>query len=608
MNKIKVIIYLLIFIISCKSNRSNNVNSKKINTLHRKAIKNKDSLLYYIKQAKKIITNTTVDTIKAENNFLYGYYFSGIKNKDSSLYYYNKAISYSKDSITRKREKVYHRFLIESYFNNNDFLNVLGALNKFEKLIISQKNNYKYLAYVNDYKQSVYFDLKKYDTSLYFNKKAIENYILIKDTVNLINGLIFQAKINYNYLNNKKLSINLLDSLSKLDINSQENFYLKHQIFYNYAEINFKNKNYKRAYTNYLKSINFIKKSPFEDDIYLKNLSYEKTAESLIKLKKYKLAKQYLDSVKIFKKHTDTELINIDLLNRLELSFKTNKDFNLVKREYDSLSNYILKEKKNRINKDFIALKESNLKEKELLISNQKHTIEKINLKRNQLLLFLSLGLGLLFTILFFRHKKVEFTKNKIFMKQRLFRSQMNPHFTSNILINIQDLIYKDTKLADQYLLKFSRLLRLTLENSMEDYVQIEKEIEVLTKYLDLQKLRFDTKFVYNINLANFDDLELYHIPPMLLQPFVENAIKHGFRNIDYLGKIDVFLILNGNFIHCLIKDNGCGISSVDNKAYSASIKLIQEIVLILSKSNVKFKSIKPNGTEVSFKIPYRIK
>jgi len=605
MNKITVIIFFLIFIISCESNI--NVNSKKINTFHRKAIKNKDSLLHYIQQAKIIITSNTVDTIRAENDFLFGYYFSSIKNKDSCLQYYNKAISYSKDSITRKREKVYHRFLIESYFNNNDFLNVLGALDRFEKLISKQKNNYKYLAYINDYKQSVYFDLKKYDRSLYFNKKAIKNYILIKDTINLINGLIFQAKTNYNYLNNKKQSINLLDSLSKLDINSKESFYLKHQIFYNYAEINFKNKSYNSAYNNYLKSINFIKKSPFEDDIYLKNLSYEKAAETLIKLKKYRLAKQYLDSVRIFKKHTDTELINIDLLNRLELSFKTNKDFNLVKKEYDSLSNYILKEEKNRINKDFIALKEANLKEKKLLISNQKHAIEKIKLKRNQLLLVLFLSLVIVTTFLFFRQKKVEFTKNKLFMKQRLFRSQMNPHFTSNILINIQDLIHKDKNLADRYLLKFSRLLRLTLENSMEDYVGIEKEVEVLTKYLDLQKLRFDNKFEYNISLTNFEDLDLYHIPPMLLQPFVENSIKHGFKNISYLGKIAIFLIENNNFIDCIIKDNGCGFTS-NNKASSASIKLIQEIVLILSKSNVKFKSIKPNGTEVSFKIPYIIK
>ena len=143
MNRITVIIFFLIFIISCESNLNSNVNSKKINTLHRKAIKNKDSLLHYIQQAKIIITSNTVDTIRAENDFLFGYYFSSIKNKDSCLQYYNKAISYSKDSITRKREKVYYRFLIESYFNNNDFLNVLGVLERFERLILLQKNNYK---------------------------------------------------------------------------------------------------------------------------------------------------------------------------------------------------------------------------------------------------------------------------------------------------------------------------------------------------------------------------------------------------------------------------------------------------------------------------------
>ena len=114
-------------------------------------------------------------------------------------------------------------------------------------------------------------------------------------------------------------------------------------------------------------------------------------------------------------------------------------------------------------------------------------------------------------------------------MQQRLLRSQMNPHFTFNTLYAIQNQIKKDPEGAKDYMLKFSRLLRLILENSMQNYVQLEKEIDSLKKYMDLQLLRFPSKFNYQITLKDIEEDDLIFIPPMLMQPFVENSIEHGF-------------------------------------------------------------------------------
>jgi len=193
-------------------------------------------------------------------------------------------------------------------------------------------------------------------------------------------------------------------------------------------------------------------------------------------------------------------------------------------------------------------------------------------------------------------------------MQQRLFRAQMNPHFTSNILFTIQDLILENKEKANKYLMKFSRLLRLNLENSMQNYTLIEKEIEVLSKYLDLQQLRFPDKFDYEIDTNNLE-IDLLSIPPMLIQPFVENAIEHGFKNTDYKGLIKIDLSEKGKFIFCKITDNGKGLSTSNSKENhrSASTLLIKKLLKNMINQEVVIQNNKTEkGTSVTFNIPFK--
>jgi len=183
----------------------------------------------------------------------------------------------------------------------------------------------------------------------------------------------------------------------------------------------------------------------------------------------------------------------------------------------------------------------------------------------------------------------------------------MNPHFTSNILFTIQDLILENKEKANKYLIKFSRLLRLNLENSMQNYTLIEKEIEVLSKYLDLQQLRFPDKFNYQIN-TNDLEIDLLSIPPMLMQPFVENAIEHGFKNIDYTGMITINLSEKDNFIFCEISDDGVGLGTVNSKKghNSASTLLIKKLLKNMSNQKVIIQNNPTGkGTQVLFNIPF---
>ncbi len=268
-----------------------------------------------------------------------------------------------------------------------------------------------------------------------------------------------------------------------------------------------------------------------------------------------------------------------------------------------------------RINDELKALTASNQKEKELLIVNQNIKLKNLNLKQNQLILFSIMGILFLASvigILYYRQIKLKFSKDELLLQQRLFRSQMNPHFTSNILYSIQNLFKTDKAIANTYLLKFSRLLRITLLNSTQDYVAIENEIEALTKYLDLQQLRFPDKFEYKIMTQNIDKDSMLYIPPMLIQPFVENCIEHAFKNIDYKGNIEVSLQLKKNFVFCKVEDNGIGIAKPNiKKEESTSTKLIKQLVKKMTKQEVeiKGKGINSNdsGTIVQFNIPFKL-
>ena len=197
-------------------------------------------------------------------------------------------------------------------------------------------------------------------------------------------------------------------------------------------------------------------------------------------------------------------------------------------------------------------------------------------------------------------------------MQQRLLRSQMNPHFTFNTLYAIQNLIKKDPEKSNKYLLKFSRLLRLILDNSISNYVQIDKEIESLRKYMDLQLLRFPDKFEYNFILNRMQEDDLFFIPPMLLQPFVENSIEHGFGGIDYLGIITIELTLENQFIQCNISDNGKGLPTQPRNKKSTSTLLISDFIEKSTKKKIEIiskKEIDPNQSRLitKFLIPYKL-
>lgn len=157
--------------------------------------------------------------------------------------------------------------------------------------------------------------------------------------------------------------------------------------------------------------------------------------------------------------------------------------------------------------------------------------------------------------------RKNQQQKNMQQLERKALQAQMNPHFIFNSLNSIQSfLLYEENEKAERFLLKFAQLIRQTLSNSRVSYITIEAEIDTLRKYLELEQMRFKEKFTFTISVQLQPDQMLLGIPPMLIQPFVENAVLHGFKSMQSGGEISIrFESLSSNRLMCVIQDNGIG-------------------------------------------------
>lgn len=205
-------------------------------------------------------------------------------------------------------------------------------------------------------------------------------------------------------------------------------------------------------------------------------------------------------------------------------------------------------------------------------------------------------------------------------MNQTLLRSQMNPHFVFNAMSVIQSYIYEnDTKNSSKFLINFSKLMRLILENSSKEFIPIKTEIDILEKYLNTQKLRFGDRFTYSVNVADklLEDEVL--IPPMITQPFIENALEHGQLHTIENGNIQIKFTFDESMLHVLISDNGIGRKGAKQNKKSSehrsmAMKITQDRIQNLSyKYKIQgrmeiadFDKVNETGTIVNIYLPYK--
>lgn len=204
---------------------------------------------------------------------------------------------------------------------------------------------------------------------------------------------------------------------------------------------------------------------------------------------------------------------------------------------------------------------------------------------------------------------------------QLSFRKLMNPHFIFNSLNSIQSFILQNDKLkASLYLSKFSSLVRKVLDQSQQEYISLSSEMETLTTYIELEAERFQDRFTYAINIQPEILPSRYLVPPLIFQPFVENAIWHGLMSKEGDGKLSVDIKIMHDYLLCTVEDNGIGreASRENNKkrkrSESFGIKATEQRLKILNSLNntdmvVKYTDLKDEagyalGTRVEFFLP----
>ncbi|MBU2558124.1 MAG: histidine kinase [Bacteroidetes bacterium] len=225
--------------------------------------------------------------------------------------------------------------------------------------------------------------------------------------------------------------------------------------------------------------------------------------------------------------------------------------------------------------------------------------------------------IGLLWMI---RLRDVKMKLLNMELNQKLLRLQMNPHFIFNSLTSIQNYIYSNqTHLAGQYLSDFARLIRLILENSRHEKINLAKEIETISLYMELQQLRFTKEFKFEVIVDPAIDTEVTFVPPMMVQPFLENALEHGLKNkLQGDGSIEVRYSLFKNKLQYEVRDNGIGLTAAARHSKlhdgeSLSIAICRErLQLIEKQSNISItftiEELKEDdtvkGTRVLFSVP----
>ena len=270
--------------------------------------------------------------------------------------------------------------------------------------------------------------------------------------------------------------------------------------------------------------------------------------------------------------------------------------------------------------------------ERERLILNQQASIERaqkereiIELQRDRqlvisILFILAIIFGVIIYVLRMQQVKIKQEQREAELSQTLLRTQMNPHFVFNAMSVIQSYIYEnDPAKSSQFLVNFSRLMRLILENSPKEFIPIELEREILDKYLTAQKMRFENRFDYELTIS--DDL-LFNkamVSPMITQPFIENAIEHGQLHSVKDGKISVDIYAKDAQLYIQIQDNGVGRKkSADTKKMkthkSMAIDITRERIAILNKK-YKFNgsltmsdldTVSQTGTVVTLILPLK--
>ncbi|NQZ76770.1 MAG: histidine kinase [Ekhidna sp.] len=262
----------------------------------------------------------------------------------------------------------------------------------------------------------------------------------------------------------------------------------------------------------------------------------------------------------------------------------------ISEKKYKQLRDSLQNEEITKIVGDLQAKYDTEKKEAEIQSLKQASEIQSLRIKqRNLIIIFSLIAFALIVAVIVFLNRQRNAAKRRmqIELEQRFLRSQLNPHFISNALVAVQSsLMEGDAQAAETYLSTFSRLMREILEYSREEYIPIEDEVRMLTDYLEINRKRLKGQIDYSITVDEEIDDSFDQVPPMLIQPFIENAIDHGIPPEGEKMEIKVVFKRRKDCIEVSIVDNGGGIKeNISADKRSLSTQIIKERITLLNES-----------------------
>ncbi len=581
---------------------------------------------------------------------------------DSAAIYFRKSLAAYRNIPLKKK-----LYLLQSLAYNYQALNkkdsLIAYIHKLEKAIkpLSDKDSRKISATTTI--ASSYAALNEYENAIKNYRLSVRQSMLTKDSASIVAALV-NIGLTYNQLDDNRLAIyytlqalpylgkndyhrlvtyfNLTDYYSNIENQDSVRYFLTkakaiavklndeaaiHAIGIKQARVLMAEKNYAAAKVALQEGLDYLLKKEPGTELINCLLTYASldTAQN-----NYADADRHLNLLQDFGKKIDVKVYQLEAL-RLHIAVKQHlgqykqafglqKDFIAIN---DSVKTKNAQTELAQLQTEY----ETSQKEEKIRLLQSENQIKDLEIEasfRNKtLLILLLLGLVFVFGVVYYIRQlrsKTELQNVRSTLEIKALRSQMNPHFIFNSLNSIQKYIWENRQEdASEYLTKFARLIRLVLENSLYESVKLTDELASLRLYVEMEHRRNNQKFDYTISVAENIDTESTLIPPLLLQPYIENAIWHGLSQKDGHGQLDIIIEKTAENLICRIEDDGIGraksaeirVDGMQKKSLAMNISS-QRIEWLKNDSNVrssveiidKFDGNEATGTTVLLTLP----
>lgn len=587
---------------------------------------NVDTAIFYFKKGLYLAkeNNNLVKEGDMLNNIGITFFSRGIL--DSALVYYKKSMSIDKktkdnDRLTNSLNNIAVIYSIQGRYSE--------ALEIYKKILdIRKKQNHRSkVASTNQNIGILYNEMEQYEKALNYFKEALSIYKDLGDKLNTAKVLnsIGNTLIDLNQLNEGVRYLNEGLSLSKETKNNDVIITCQNSM----GKIRMQQNEYQLALGHFTSSLELSLTINDKRNIGLSNLNlgsvYYFLGNYNLGLKHAHQGKEIVDELNMLAEQRDATEILAKLyakLGKYDKAYTYHKQFKLYS---DSLFNKEQIEKIAQIEYEFKFQKEKDIfdaKEKKLTkkVEKTSQDLEKSELRfLTGIVIFLVVLLIASIFIFRLRLRHIKSQNENSLLEQKLLRSQMTPHFIFNSMSVLQGMILnKEEQKASLYLSKFSKLLRITLENSRERMTPLINEISALENYVAIQNIESNNSILFSVKVGEAVSSDKLLIPPMIIQPFVENAIEHAFPGEIADKSISVSFDLIGSELKCIIEDNGVGVQNTSSPTRSTkkslSTAISKERIALLARElktngsiDIQDRSEKQEkGTTVTLIIPYK--